>query len=269
MTVFAIAALHCLFPMFGALIGKNKGLVVGTAIGVVLAPILGSIVFTIPDLIGVAVGYLIGKGMVGSDSEGTDFSGVMIAISDFIEKIAIFLKRGVVIAFWGGLIGFMGYTYLHISHEQNVRIEKEQAEREKFDNTPKEEFERACYEWQDGEACWKYAYKFPLDSDPFLDALKKGCTLGNDDACINLPFRLFLLGRFKETIEWIPELCERGETHCIQLGYFVKHDKDRSVGELEVGIKVFEEAVRRYPDAKYVEDYRECVLEFRREKARY
>ena len=52
--VVIIALLHCLPPILGALIG-------GTIIGVICAFVFGAFVFTIPDLLGVGLGFVIGK----------------------------------------------------------------------------------------------------------------------------------------------------------------------------------------------------------------
>ena len=47
--VVIIALLHCLPPILGALIG------------VICAFVFGALVFTIPDLLGVGLGFVIGK----------------------------------------------------------------------------------------------------------------------------------------------------------------------------------------------------------------
>lgn len=57
--VVIIALLHCLPPILGALIGGREGLATGTIIGVICA--FGALVFTIPDLLGVGLGFVIGK----------------------------------------------------------------------------------------------------------------------------------------------------------------------------------------------------------------
>ncbi len=62
MVVLLIAALHCLPPIIGALLMGRAGLVVGTAFGAVIAVLTGAL--AIPDLIGVAIGYGIGKGLL-------------------------------------------------------------------------------------------------------------------------------------------------------------------------------------------------------------
>lgn len=93
MTVFAIAALHCLFPIIGALLGKSRGLVIGTVIGVIAAPILGALAFTIPDLIGVGIGYLIGTGLIGDDADQTDFSEIWKKFCESVASVLNFLKK--------------------------------------------------------------------------------------------------------------------------------------------------------------------------------
>lgn len=59
--VVIIALLHCLPPILGALIGGREGLATGTIIGVIRAFVFGALVFTIPDLLGVGLGFVIGK----------------------------------------------------------------------------------------------------------------------------------------------------------------------------------------------------------------
>lgn len=59
--VVIIALLHCLPPILGALIGGREGLATGTIIGVICAFVFGAFVFTIPDLQGVGLGFVIGK----------------------------------------------------------------------------------------------------------------------------------------------------------------------------------------------------------------
>lgn len=59
--VVIIALLHCLPPILGALIGGREGLATGTIIGVIRAFVFGAFVFTIPDLLGVGLGFVIGK----------------------------------------------------------------------------------------------------------------------------------------------------------------------------------------------------------------
>lgn len=59
--VVIIALLHCLPPILGALIGGREGLATGTIIGVICAFVFGALVFTIPDLLGVGLGFVIGK----------------------------------------------------------------------------------------------------------------------------------------------------------------------------------------------------------------
>ena len=61
--VVIIALLHCLPPILGALIGGREGLATGTIIGVICAFVFGAFVFTIPDLLGVGLGFVIGKAL--------------------------------------------------------------------------------------------------------------------------------------------------------------------------------------------------------------
>jgi len=49
------------YPILGALIGGREGLATGTIIGVICAFVFGAFVFTIPDLLGVGLGFVIGK----------------------------------------------------------------------------------------------------------------------------------------------------------------------------------------------------------------
>ena len=60
--VVIIALLHCLPPILGALIGGREGLATGTIIGVICAFVFGALVFTIPDLLGVGLGFVFRQG---------------------------------------------------------------------------------------------------------------------------------------------------------------------------------------------------------------
>ena len=61
--VIFIAALHIIPPVLGALIAGEKGLKKGTIIGCIIAIFAGALIFSVVDLIGVYIGYNIGKSL--------------------------------------------------------------------------------------------------------------------------------------------------------------------------------------------------------------
>ena len=67
--VFIIAALHALFPIIGAWLFGEKGWLYGIGIGCICALIFGALVFTVPDLIGVGVGVVIGSQIITKNSK--------------------------------------------------------------------------------------------------------------------------------------------------------------------------------------------------------
>lgn len=259
MTMIAIAALHCLFPIIGALLGKGRGLQIGTAVGVIAAPILGSIVFTIPDLIGVGLGYFIGKGLIGNDTNQTDFADVWENICDSLENAVVFLKKVFIIGLSVVSVGFLLNSYMDISRENDAKIEKREAEKRKIQNTPKEEFYDACYFHDDAEACNKYARKFAIDSENFFEGLKRACSLNHRDSCTNLTVRLILSGQYKEAKNYIPLMCRLSESDCAQIAYILKQYNNEE--ERKLGILTFKEVIHAYPNSKYTESYKKSLSE--------
>ncbi len=63
--VIFIAALHIIPPILGAMISGEKGLKTGTLVGCIIAVFAGALIFSIVDLIGVYIGYNIGKSIIG------------------------------------------------------------------------------------------------------------------------------------------------------------------------------------------------------------
>lgn len=259
MTVFAIAALHCLFPIIGALLGKSRGLVIGTVIGVIAAPILGALAFTIPDLIGVGIGYLIGTGLIGDDADQTDFSEIWKKFCESVASVLNFLKKAFVVGLFAVCFYYFIGAYTEISHQEQVKVEKQEAERREIENTPTDVFYNACYFQDDAEACGKYARKFPLDSSNFIEALKHACFLNHRDSCTNLTARLIVNGRYKEAENYIPLMCKLNESDCMQIAYILKQYKNED--ERQLAILTFKEVLLAYPESKHTESFRKALSE--------
>lgn len=219
----------------------------------------GALAFTIPDLIGVGIGYLIGTGLIGDDADQTDFSEIWKKFCESVASVLNFLKKAFVVGLFAVCFYYFIGAYTEISHQEQVKVEKQEAERREIESTPKDVFYNACYFQDDAEACGKYARKFPLDSSNFIEALKHACFLNHRDSCTNLTARLIVNGRYKEAENYIPLMCKLNESDCMQIAYILKQYKNED--ERQLAILTFKEVLLAYPESKHTKSFRKALSE--------
>lgn len=79
MEVLFIAILHAIPPFIGAITLGWTGLVWGTRIGAICALVFGVLIFTIPDLFGVAIGAAAGLARLKGKDATKDFEDLLTA----------------------------------------------------------------------------------------------------------------------------------------------------------------------------------------------
>lgn len=70
--VIILAGLHAVPPVIGAVMAKKPGVIIGAAIGALAAVAMGASVYSVIDLVGVAIGAFIGWLIAGGSSKSSE-----------------------------------------------------------------------------------------------------------------------------------------------------------------------------------------------------
>lgn len=188
--VIIIALLHCLPPIIGAFFGKT-GLKIGIAIGVVSAFAIGAVVFTVFDLICVAIGAMIGLGIVQNQEDSRK------SIGDMVDDVSEAVDRGTEAAsnFLAKLIGvlFVGLIVVGLG----VELFEPESESEKIRKTAimsnPNDLVLSCNSG-DKNGCLKLGIKYVNETRNYRDsraieAFERGCNLGSGESCSRLAER--------------------------------------------------------------------------------